>query len=116
MILILNCGSQSIKWKLFDSNLKIKKERVDVFEKRNYEKILFGELERVKKYRKDIKKIGHRVVHGGERFKKPLAITKNNLKNLEKLNRLAPLHNPFNVLGIKFSQSVFPEAKQVAVF
>lgn len=65
MILILNCGSQSIKWKLFDSNLKIKKkERVDVFEKRNYEKILFGELERVKKYRKDIKKIGHRVVHG----------------------------------------------------
>jgi len=117
MILVLNCGSQSIKWKLFDSNLKVKKEgKVDVFEKRNYEKILLGELGGIKKYGKEIKKVGHRIVHGGERFKKPLAITRNNLKNLEKLNRLAPLHNPFNVLGIKFSQSVFPEAKQIAIF
>ncbi|MCG2700395.1 acetate/propionate family kinase [Candidatus Parcubacteria bacterium] len=128
MILVLNCGSQSIKWKLFDpspltkgegfdSNLKVRKEgRVDVFEKRNYEKILLGELGKLEKYKKEIKKIGHRVVHGGERFKKPLVVTKNNLKSIEKLNRLAPLHNPFNVLGIKFSQSVFPDAKQIAVF
>lgn len=117
MILILNCGSQSIKWKLFDNNLKVKKEgKVDVFEKRNYEKILLGELGRIKKYEKDIKKIGHRVVHGAGKFKSPLIVNGQNLKSLEKLNRLAPLHNPFNVLGIKFSQSVFPKARQIAVF
>jgi len=117
MILVLNCGSQSIKWKLFGNSLKVKKEgKVDVFESKNYEKILLGELAKVKKYEKEIKKVGHRVVHGGKRFLKTLIITKNNLKSLEKLNRLAPLHNPFNILGIKFSQSVFPKAKQIAVF
>jgi len=85
-------------------------------ESKNYEKILLGELAKLGKYEKGIKKVGHRIVHGGERFKKPLVITRNNLKSIEKLNKLAPLHNPFNILGIKFAQSVFPKAKQIAVF
>jgi len=117
MILVLNCGSQSIKWKLFDNNLKVKKEGgVSVFESKNYEKVLLGELSKVKKYENEIAKIGHRVVHNGGKFKSPLVINRNNLENLEKLNHLAPLHNPYNILGIKFSQSVFPKARQIAVF
>lgn len=117
MILILNCGSQSIKWKLFNPNLKVKKEgSAAVLESKNYEKVLLGELSKIKKHEKEIKTIGHRVVHGGDKFKKPTVINNKNLRELEKLNRLAPLHNPFNVLGIKFSQSVFPKAKQIAVF
>lgn len=114
MILVLNCGSQSIKWKLFDSSLRVKKEgNVTVLDSKNYEKVLLSELSKVKKF--DIKKVGHRVVHGGNIFKKPTIIGKN-FKKLENLNPLAPLHNPFNVLGIKFSQSMFPKATHVAVF
>ncbi len=117
MILVLNCGSQSIKWKLFDAGFRVKKEgSVTVFENRDYEKTLLGELGKIKKYQKEIKTIGHRVVHAGGKFKSPLIINGNNLKKLEKLNNLAPLHNPFNVLGIKFSQSIFPEARHIVVF
>lgn len=117
MILVLNCGSQSIKWKLFESSLKVKKEgSVRISEGRSYEKILLSELARLKPFQKDIKTIAHRFVHGGEKFKNPILVKKNNLKQLEGLNKLAPLHNPYNILGIKFSQSVFPDSRQIAVF
>jgi acetate kinase len=115
MLLVLNCGSQSIKWKLFDSKLNLLKEgAVSIFKSSFFEKKLKEELSSLKDY--DIKIVGHRVVHGGIKFRKPTVITKKNLKSLEKLNKLAPLHNPFNVLGIKVSQSIFKKAKQVAVF
>jgi acetate kinase len=117
MILVLNCGSQSIKWKLFDNNLRVKKEgNITVLENKDYEKVLISELRKTKDYKKEIRVVGHRVVHAGGKFKSPLVMNSKNLKNLEKLNELAPLHNPFNVLGIKFSQSIFPEARQIAVF
>ena len=60
--------------------------------------------------------IGHRVVHGGGKFIKPIKITDENLAELEKFNHLAPLHNPFNILVIKTCQSIFKNIPQFAVF
>jgi len=121
MILVLNCGSQSIKWKLFErkskSVLELKKQgETDVFNIKNYKNILTKELEKIAGYKKNIKMIGHRVVHGGDRFRDPTLITKKNLKQLEEFNKFAPLHNPFNILGIETSQKIFPDSKQIAVF
>jgi acetate kinase len=60
--------------------------------------------------------VGHRVVHGKNIFREPVKITEDNLKELEKLNNLAPLHNPFNILGIKTCQKIFQGVPQIAVF
>lgn len=60
--------------------------------------------------------VGHRVVHGGERFSQPTLINDEVLANIESLSFLAPLHNPANLEGIKVSKEVFPQAKQVAIF
>jgi len=115
MILVLNCGSQSIKWKVFDRRLNVAKEGSrTVLDTTNFRKDLQGELEKVRGL--DIHLIGHRVVHGKDIFIKPTEITKNNIKTLESLSALDPLHNPFNVLGIKACQNIFPEVQQIAVF
>ena len=68
MILVLNCGSQSIKWKLFDKrSLELKKEgKQEIFNSKNYQKVLEKELNKLSGYRKNIQEIGHRVVHGGK--------------------------------------------------
>jgi len=131
MIFILNCGSQSIKWKLFTDDLlnseritrseatglKLKKEgKQKVFDSKKYQQILTKELKKLENYKKKIKVIGHRVVHGGNKFKKPTRINKRVLKELEKFNKFAPLHNPFNILGIKTAQKFFSKIPQIAVF
>ncbi len=119
MILVLNCGSQSIKWKLFrEKDLRLLEEgKQSVFNSNNFEEILFREANKLKnKYLDKIQTIGHRVVHGGEKFRKPTKITKQVLKELEKFNKLAPLHNPFNILAIKVAKKVFPGVPQIAVF
>lgn len=115
MILVLNCGSQSIKWKLFDKKLELLRENeIDVFDSGNFEKKLKKELLSLKD--SDVNYIGHRVVHGGECFRETKVITKKDIEELEKLNKFAPLHNPFNVLGIKIAKKIFNKAKQIAVF
>jgi acetate kinase len=63
-----------------------------------------------------IKVIVHRVVHGGEEFRSPLIVTKENLVKLKELNSLAPLHNPPNLLGIEVMMEIVPFATQIAVF
>jgi len=114
MILVLNCGSQSIKWKVFNEKLKLVQEgKRDVFVPSEFSNILEEELNKITE---EITVVGHRVVHGGRNFTKPLKITEENLNELEKLNHLAPLHNPYNVLGIKACQKVFKNASQIAVF
>lgn len=60
--------------------------------------------------------IGHRVVHGGEKFVQPVVIDAKVKKQIEKLIPLAPLHNPANLLGIHIMSALFPKVKQVAVF
>ncbi|MDQ0632712.1 acetate kinase [Arthrobacter pascens] len=60
--------------------------------------------------------VGHRVVHGGERFAEPVLIDNEITRAIERLNPLAPLHNPANVLGIRAITRKWPELPQVAVF
>jgi acetate kinase len=116
MILVLNCGSQSIKWKLFDKDLALvaKGER-SVREQKKYLLILRQELGEVGQRGERIEIIGHRVVHGGN-YKKPMRITENVLKRLAAYDELAPLHQPFNLLGIRVAREIFPEAEQFSVF
>lgn len=60
--------------------------------------------------------IGHRVVHGGETFSESMLIDNESIETLKQLNHLAPLHNPVNVLGIETLQQLLPELPQIAVF
>ncbi|MBO9131193.1 acetate kinase [Bacillus sp. 165] len=64
----------------------------------------------------EINGIGHRVVHGGEKFHDSALITDEVLDEIESLNDLAPLHNPANIVGIKAFQEVLPNVPAVAVF
>jgi acetate kinase len=64
----------------------------------------------------EIKLVGHRVVHGGEKFYQPLHLTPKVIKRLQKFSELAPLHNPANISGIKSSCKLLPQAFHVAVF
>lgn len=65
---------------------------------------------------KDIDIVGHRVVHGGSHFKKTRLVTQDVKDKITSLFDIAPLHNPHNLKGIEVAESIFPEAKQVAVF
>lgn len=64
----------------------------------------------------EIEGIGHRVVHGGEKFNDSVMITDEILKEIEDISYLAPLHNPANVVGIKAFKNVLPDVPAVAVF
>ena len=60
--------------------------------------------------------IGHRVVHGGEKFSKPVLITNEVIEEIRKCVDLAPLHNPAAILGIEACMKIVPNMKMVAVF
>ncbi|MBQ8659495.1 MAG: acetate kinase [Bacilli bacterium] len=64
----------------------------------------------------EISAVGHRVVHGGDKYDKSVLITDEVLKDIEELSSLAPLHNPANLLGIKAVQSALPNVPMVVVF
>jgi acetate kinase len=64
----------------------------------------------------DIAAIGHRVVHGGERFSRTTHLTPEVKAVVRSLSPLAPLHNPPNLQGIEVAEEIFPQAQQVAVF
>lgn len=64
----------------------------------------------------EIEGIGHRVVHGGEKFNDSVLITEEILKGIEEVSELAPLHNPANIVGIKSFLEVLPNVPAVAVF
>ncbi|MBX3578430.1 MAG: acetate/propionate family kinase [Rhizobiaceae bacterium] len=60
--------------------------------------------------------IGHRLVHGGERFRETIVLDAGTVAAIETLTPLAPLHNPANLLGVRVAQQVWPDIPQVAVF
>ena len=64
----------------------------------------------------EIDAVGHRVVHGGEKFAKSVLITGEVMAAIEECNPLAPLHNPANIIGIKACQALMPGTPMVAVF
>jgi acetate kinase len=65
---------------------------------------------------KEIDAIGHRVVHGGDKYAESIVINKNVKETIKELSDLAPLHNPANLMGIEAAEKAFPNAKQVACF
>ena len=145
-VLILNCGSSSIKYQLFDMNKKsvLAKgiaEKVGLkgsfvnHEKENGGKVVFeGEIidhlvgiEYIlgiiisKKHGcisnlEEIDAVGHRVVNGGEKFSSSVFITDEVQAEIEKFSQLAPLHNPANLKGINAVKLLIPDVPQVAVF
>ena len=64
----------------------------------------------------EIDAVGHRVVHGGEKFSQPTIINEEVIATIDKLSPLAPLHNPANLSGIQVAMEIFPSATQVAIF
>lgn len=118
-ILILNSGSTSLKYKLFDFELKeIKSGFVEDIGKgkiKNHTEALKKVLSKVEDL-ENIKYVGHRIVHGGNEFYHPTVVDKKVLKKISKFNHLAPLHNPVNLEGIKAAMSLIKNAKNVAVF
>ena len=145
-ILVLNCGSSSIKYQLFDMESK------SVLAKGGIEKIglegsflkltqpdgekvtltkdipehttgvrfiisvLTGEKYGVIKSINEIDAVGHRMVHGGEKFSSSVLLTDEVMKDFEACNDLAPLHNPANIKGVNAVKDIAPEMPQVGVF
>ena len=78
--------------------------------------VLAAFLAEAKKSGLEIQAVGHRVVHGGERFGGSLILDEETLQGVEACNGLAPLHNPPNLLGIRKALEIFPGLPQVGVF
>lgn len=113
-ILAINSGSTSIKYALFnDQEAEIKRGEVENVKDHNT--ALKSVLRQIGDLR-DLKAVGHRVVHGGLKFSEPLLINEKNFSELGQFNDLAPLHNPYNLAGIKATVEYLPQVRQVAVF
>lgn len=144
-ILVLNCGSSSLKCQLIDmeNEERIMKGHYDriggarsslrfnvrgnktVIEHpaRNFEEAISSILNllvspeyNVIKSLDEIGAVGHRVVHGGERFTESVIVTDEVIKGIEDCITLAPLHNPASIAGIKAAQKLLPNIPMVTVF
>ncbi|MBI2464503.1 acetate/propionate family kinase, partial [Candidatus Peregrinibacteria bacterium] len=122
-ILILNSGSSTIKFKLFEKNekgfcelkkglLENIKNHEDGLKIMNAELIKSGHIKNIN----ELKHVGHRVVHGGETGCSFQKINAKIIQTIKKLASLAPLHNPANLKGILACQKMFPRAIQWAFF
>ncbi|MDY6012887.1 acetate kinase [Clostridium sp.] len=144
-ILVINCGSSSLKYQLIDMANEavlaqglverigidgILTQKVEGRDKYVVEtdlkdhqvaidlvlKTLVDEKQGVIKSMDEISAVGHRVVHGGEKYSKSVLVNDEVLENLEDLVKLAPLHNPANIIGIKACQALMPNTPMVVVF
>ncbi len=119
MILVINAGSSSVKYKLFEfENLHVIHSGI-IEEIKNHHDA-FIELEEIFRQKdidfSHIKAIGHRVVHGGEIFDKPTLIDDDVIEAIKSLIPLAPLHNRANLEGIYASQNIDANIPNIAVF
>lgn len=118
-ILVLNSGSTSLKYKLYDSKLKeLKSGFIEDIGKgmiKNHTEALREVIDKIGSV-ENIKYVGHRVVHGGGKYSEPTLVGPEILEEIAKFNRLAPLHNPANLEGIKASIEIIKNAQNVAVF
>ena len=144
-VLVINCGSSSLKYQLIDSETEavLAKglcERIGIDGRLVYQKsgcdkeiteaampthkeaiqmvldALTNEKTGAIKSLKEVNAIGHRVVHGGEKFASSAVITDEMIKAVEECNDLAPLHNPANLIGICVCAELMPGVPQVGVF
>ncbi len=134
--LVLNCGSSSLKYALIseDNSTRIEglaeglgletarikhkdengnKQTIDL-PNADHKQALAKVLELIEAHKPVA--VGHRVVHGGNKFSKAQLITKEIIDTLKELTPLAPLHNPANILGIEAILDIYPDLPQVAVF
>lgn len=113
-VLLLNAGSTSLKYQvLSDEGIVLKKggsSRVKDFEQ------AFKQIIEELRFVDEIRVVGHRVVHGGDRYCQPTVIDQIVLDYLENITTLAPLHLPFNILGIHLAMDHWPNLPQIAVF
>ena len=144
-VLVINCGSSSLKYQLIDSDseavlAKGLCERIGIDGRLVYQKAgcdkeiteaampthkeaiqmvldaLTNEKTGAIASLKEVDAIGHRVVHGGEKFASSAIITDEMIKAVEECNDLAPLHNPANLIGIRVCAELMPGVPQVSVF
>ncbi len=144
-VLVINCGSSSLKFQLINSEseevlAKGLCERIGIDGRLTYQPeggekeisdkampthteaiqfvidALTNEKTGVVKSLDEIGAVGHRVVHGGEKFANSVVITDEVVKAIEECNDLAPLHNPANLIGISACQKMMPGTPMVAVF
>ena len=144
-VLVINCGSSSLKFQLINSEseevlAKGLCERIGIDGRLTYQpaggdkavsdKAMPTHTEAIQfvidaltdaetgvvKSLDEIGAVGHRVVHGGEKFANSVVITEDVLKAIEECNDLAPLHNPANLIGINACQKLMPNTPMVAVF
>ena len=145
-ILVINCGSSSLKFQLIDSENEkwIAKgicERIGIDgsrivytpaggDKEVTESVMVNHTDAIRlvldaltnektgvvKDLSEIGAVGHRIVHGGEKFSKATIIDEEVLKAIEECNDLAPLHNPANLIGIRACKELMPDTPMVAVF
>ena len=136
-ILVINCGSSSIKFQIVDPTSRLQsidgiaerigtpKGQIKIKAKGSPKKIIdVGNIDHRDAFDKifdiignvDVQAVGHRVVHGGDYFASSAIIDQVVKDKIKKLFPLAPLHNPKNLMGIEFIEEKLPNLPQVAVF
>lgn len=116
-VLVINSGSSSLKYAVFDANteaLRVRGKAERIGQGRSYDDAIDEALAAARDYRIDA--VGHRVVHGGESFSDAVRIDEAVLSAIESLIPLAPLHNPANAKGIEAARKALPDVPHVAVF
>jgi len=119
-ILVVNCGSSSLKTSIVDAVsgralAEVKVERIGETVPDHGAAIAHA-LSELLTDGVEIRGVGHRVVHGGEAFSRPTLIDDEVVEKIEALASLAPLHNPANALGIRAARAALPDLVHVAVF
>ncbi|PIU24206.1 acetate kinase [Candidatus Berkelbacteria bacterium CG08_land_8_20_14_0_20_39_8] len=115
MILVINPGSSSIKYKLFDSNLEEVKSNKFGFSG-NISKPINQIIDEISNYRSEISKIGYRVVHGGHKADEVMPVNLTTIKIIEEFSSIAPHHNPPAIAAIKMMIEKMPAANHFSVF
>ena len=144
-ILVLNAGSSSLKYQVIEMPSKHVK-CVGLIERIGMEDAIFNHDKNGEEYHEkmpilnhkiglekiadtlldkklgvintvdEIEAVGHRVVHGGNKFSKTVIVTDDVKNSIRDLYDLAPLHNPANLTGIEIAETIFTKAKQIAIF
>lgn len=114
MILVLNCGSQTIKYEVYDKETLEKKEGKNYSGFIDYNEKIREIIEEVSS-KFEISAVGHRVVHGGAELFDPVLIDDEVIEKIERASKFAPLHNPYNLTGIREAKSKI-EKPNIAIF
>jgi acetate kinase len=116
-ILVVNCGSSSVKYRLGGTGGLIERIGDPGGDAPDHRAALHRMAETLDlAHRRDLAGVGHRVVHGGSRFTAPTIVDDDVLAAIRDLVPLAPLHNPANLVGIEVVRELRPDVPHVAVF